>query len=162
MVAPEFPAYYDDLTVTYQPCDPDDEITRHIICWYRNRLLQPRFNSTIVDNEYTNVGETWFVIVQLEAEDHLGPTVQSQQVAIHDGDNRLPYICDAEITPANPVTGEPLSIEGYTFCDPDGDDEEGTEIRWYRNNQLLPAFNEAERIPANVTQTDDQWAEWFH
>ncbi|MFW9903504.1 MAG: DUF2341 domain-containing protein [Candidatus Thorarchaeota archaeon] len=45
----------------------------------------------------------------------------------------------------------------YDFYDPDNDTEEGTEIRWYKNFILEPAYNDMNQIPAYELFRGEKW-----
>jgi hypothetical protein len=54
------------------------------------------------------------------------------------------------------LDGEDL-VASYVYSDPDGDSELGTEIRWYKDSVLQPAFNDVLEVPAGSTTVGDVW-----
>jgi hypothetical protein len=45
----------------------------------------------------------------------------------------------------------------YEYFDPDGNAEQNSEIRWYRNGVLQPAFNDNPMVTAGSTSSGDEW-----
>src|SRR5258705_58605 len=45
------------------------------------------------------------------------------------------------IRPANPLLNQSLTAN-YTFSDPNGDAESGTQIRWFRNGRAAPYYDD--------------------
>ncbi|MFW9777439.1 MAG: DUF2341 domain-containing protein [Candidatus Heimdallarchaeota archaeon] len=56
-----------------------------------------------------------------------------------------------------PIYSNSTLYLNYTFYDADGDDEGGTEIRWYLNGALQSAYNNLKEIPATALNKDDFW-----
>jgi len=70
--------------------------------------------------------------------------------------NRPPTASNLFITPSLPVTNDNL-VGHYDYSDPDGDTEDGTEVRWYKNNLLQPAFNDTLTITNGATTRGEKW-----
>lgn len=58
--------------------------------------------------------------------------------------------------PSAPSTNDNLTAS-YTYFDPDGDLENGTQIRWYKNGLLQPQLNDTLTVPANLTTKGETW-----
>jgi len=70
--------------------------------------------------------------------------------------NNEPAAYALAITPTMPTTNDDL-VADYTYFDPDGDPEDGTEIRWYRDGVLQPEFNDILEIPSSATAIGETW-----
>ena len=110
-------------------------------------------SSTIVSQETSN-GETWRCEVTPNDSHQDGATKTSNTVTI--GVNNPPLAKDVVIIPALPKTSDDLTAT-YTYFDPEGNPESGTEIRWYKNGELQPLLNNTYIIPASETTKGDQW-----
>jgi hypothetical protein len=67
-----------------------------------------------------------------------GYGVRSQQVPEQQGGNNPPSASNLQLSPANPTALTNLSLS-YTFNDPDGDTESGSDITWYRGGTEISA-----------------------
>ena len=72
------------------------------------------------------------------------------------GPNTPPIASDLAITPSMPSTTDDL-VGSYTYFDADGDPESGTEIRWYKDAVLQPAYNDTLTISASSTAPGEEW-----
>ena len=70
--------------------------------------------------------------------------------------NQPPSASDVVLEPASPVTGDDLT-GSYTYNDPDGDPESGTEIRWYRDATLVSSLNDQLTVGAGETSKGEEW-----
>jgi len=99
---------------------------------------------TILDNNLLNISNN---------------NVLNISIAVNDGDvrvNRLPSASSLQITPASPKTDDSL-VGSYSYSDPDSDPQGTSEIRWYRNSALQPAYNNQTTVPASATTKGDVW-----
>jgi len=110
-------------------------------------------SSTIVSQE-TNTGETWKCTVTPNDSHQDGITKTSNTFTI--GYNNRPIAKNLIITPSTPRTDDNLTAS-YTYFDPDGDLESGTQIRWYKNGLLQPQLNDTLTVPANLTTKGETW-----
>jgi len=110
-------------------------------------------SATIVSQE-TNVGETWECLVTPNDSHQDGTAKFSNTITI--GYNNKPIAKSITITPITPRTNEDL-VGSYTYFDPDGDPENETEIRWYKNDILQPDLNNTLTVPAALTTRDEIW-----
>ncbi|MFW9853407.1 MAG: DUF2341 domain-containing protein, partial [Candidatus Thorarchaeota archaeon] len=69
---------------------------------------------------------------------------------------RKPGISNLALTPSILWSNTSLTLT-YDFYDPAGEPEIGTEIRWYNNSVLQPAFNDTKTVPASALYRGDQW-----
>ena len=70
--------------------------------------------------------------------------------------NDPPVASGLAISPPSPVTEDDL-VGSYTYYDLEGDPEIGTEIRWYKDSVLQPAYNDMLTIPSNETANGQAW-----
>lgn len=70
--------------------------------------------------------------------------------------NTPPVATNLTITPPSPVTTDNL-IGSYQYYDDDGDPEDGTEIRWYKNGTLQPEYNDTLEISFGSTTKGEKW-----
>ncbi|MFX1505818.1 MAG: hypothetical protein ACFFDC_06840 [Promethearchaeota archaeon] len=70
--------------------------------------------------------------------------------------NHAPIAANLTLSPNPLLSNQTLSLS-YDFFDEDGDDEDGTEIRWYKNSVLQPAHNDYTQIPSFELEKNDSW-----
>ena len=70
--------------------------------------------------------------------------------------NDPPVASDLAISPPSPVTTDDL-VGSYTYYDADGNPESGSEIRWYKDGVLQPAYNNTLTIPLSETAKGEAW-----
>jgi hypothetical protein len=110
-------------------------------------------SSTIVSQE-TNTGETWKCTVIPNDSNQDGTAKTSNTFTI--GYNNRPIAKNLTITPSAPGTDDNLTAS-YTYFDPDGDPDYGTQIQWYKNGVLQPQLNDTLTVPANLTTKGEAW-----
>lgn len=72
------------------------------------------------------------------------------------GLNTLPVAQNLQISPSNPLTTDNL-VGSYEYYDADGDPENGTEIRWYKNGSLQPQLNNTLTVSSALTTKEEVW-----
>jgi len=70
--------------------------------------------------------------------------------------NTAPVATNLAIMPESPLTTDDLA-GNYDYHDEDGDPENGTEIRWYKNDVLQPEYNDTLVIPSTSTEKGQRW-----
>ena len=71
--------------------------------------------------------------------------------------NNPPSASNLQLTPAsNPVTTDILTLS-YSYQDPDGDAEAGTQIHWYKDGVLDTSRNNQTTVPASLTTKGESW-----
>ena len=70
--------------------------------------------------------------------------------------NTAPIVTNSEILPTVPKTTDNLTVN-FTYSDPEDNPESGSEIRWYKNGELQPEFNDTKTIPLNATIKNEIW-----
>jgi len=103
----------------------------------------------------TKTGETWRCEVTPNDSHQDGATKTSNTITI--GINNPPTAKNLAITPTSPKTNDNLTA-GYTYFDPEGNAESGTEIRWYKNGILQPLLNDTLTVSASLTGKGETWS----
>ena len=71
--------------------------------------------------------------------------------------NNPPSASNALLTPTDARTTDSLTLS-YSYSDPDGDSESGSEITWYRDSQALPSGTiQALTVPSSETMKGQEW-----
>ena len=70
--------------------------------------------------------------------------------------NTPPVASNLSITPSSPKTTDDL-VGNYDYYDADGDDESGSEIKWYKDDLLQTAYNDSLTVPSSATSDDEEW-----
>jgi hypothetical protein len=154
-ILPIEPVTTDNLTIsyTYNDADSDPETTANIL-WYRDGVLQSNYNDQkLVPLSATKKGEVWNATICVGDGSDFSPWYQISSVTIK---NSQPVAVNAYISPSDPMTTDALNAI-YSYSDADLDPESGTEINWYRNDQLQVSFVNKAVVPATATQKGDTW-----
>jgi len=69
--------------------------------------------------------------------------------------NSAPYISGVALTPTSPDENSVL-IVGYAYGDRD-EDEDVTEIRWFKNGEAVTAINDSSQVNASYLTSGDSW-----
>jgi hypothetical protein len=139
---------------TFNDLDLDNQ-DNYNISWYWNGILQGDLNDTItVTADNTTKGEYWKFTLQVFDGDDWSITFISTAISIL---NTAPEVSGVVTITATSFTfGNDLIVD-YTYFDDDNDQEIGTEIRWYKNNVLEPAYNDLTTIPGSAVYKGDDW-----
>ncbi|MFX0123086.1 MAG: hypothetical protein ACFFAE_05570 [Candidatus Hodarchaeota archaeon] len=70
--------------------------------------------------------------------------------------NHAPIAANLTLSPDPLFSNDTLSLS-YDFFDEDGDNEDGTQIRWYKNSVIQAAHNDFTEIPSFELEKDDTW-----
>ena len=70
--------------------------------------------------------------------------------------NSPPSVSNVQISPSSAFTGDTLSLT-YNYNDGDGDSESGTQIRWYKNSNLVSSRNNMNTVPSSMTMKGETW-----
>ncbi|MEM2293913.1 MAG: DUF2341 domain-containing protein [Nitrososphaerota archaeon] len=119
-----------------------------------NETKDGQTNSSTIVAEELKTGEKWYCKVTPNDSHQDGTTKTSNTVTI--GQNDKPIAKNLKITPTTPKTTDSLTAT-YTYFDPDGDPESGTQIYWYRNGQLVPEINNTLTVPSSYTSKGETW-----
>jgi hypothetical protein len=150
-----------DLFASWSAYDPDTvDSLIYNITWYRyGQLYQwwltPSTSATL-DSGNTTKNENWYFNVQAfdgESSSLIGAPSSNQQIL-----NTPPVIQggNVQINPGDPIRGTPLTVI-YILTDADNDTETGTQIRWFKNNDLQSSFNDLSNIPGSEVMKGQVW-----
>ena len=70
--------------------------------------------------------------------------------------NNAPSVSNLQLSPSNPVTTDTLNLV-YSYQDSDNDPESGTQIRWYKDGQLVSSRNDQSSVPSSLTSKGETW-----
>jgi hypothetical protein len=93
--------------------------------------------------------DNWYPLQNKPAQDIL-----NQYYSV--GLNTPPVVENLQISPSNPLTTDSL-VGSYEYSDADGDPENGTEIRWYKNAVLQPQLNNTLTASSALTMRGEVW-----
>jgi hypothetical protein len=134
--------------------DLDNDGNQSKIAWFNNTVEMTQFeNWTAIPASWTNKSQTWYAIVTPYDGEVFGTPVTGGSWNII---NAAPTASDVVMTPGTPDTTNTLVLS-YTYSDIDGDSEDSTQIRWYKDNVLQPDFNDLLEIPAAFTNRSQVW-----
>ncbi|MHA2332967.1 MAG: DUF2341 domain-containing protein, partial [Candidatus Hodarchaeales archaeon] len=146
----------DNLVANWTFSDLDlDSQDSYNISWYWNGILQGDLNDTItVTAGNTTKSEYWKFTLQVHDGEGWSIIYTSTAISIL---NTAPEVSGVvTITATSFTRGNDLTVD-YTYFDTDNDQEIGTEIRWYKNNVLEPAYNDLTTIPGSAVFKGDHW-----
>lgn len=155
VIAPATPHTDDLLTLSYTFEDKEsDPESGTEIRWFRDGIPLAGYDqaSTVPASETTK-GQTFKVTVRPKDGLDFGPEVFAEVEVL----NTVPVIVGpAAINPSSPRTADELAAT-YSYSDADGDPESASLIRWVRNNNPQPTFDDQKTVPASATAKGDLW-----
>jgi hypothetical protein len=157
VIIPQNPKTIDEIEayIEYNDQDNDNPDNFRIeFQWYKNEILQDEANGWVsIPPAFTTKGDVWYYTVRIYDGFDWTPLITSTSVTI---ENTAPEVTEIIIKPENPVSGKPLALD-YEYSDYDNDIEAGTEIRWYRNDELVPKLNDNTEVPIEYLNMGDDW-----
>jgi hypothetical protein len=155
LITPSTPYTTDNLIggYTYYDANGDTESGSEVR-WYKNGALQSAYNDVkTIPASATSKGETWYFTVKPKDGLDFGVLQTSPSVTIL---NSPPVASGLSISPSSPKTIDNL-VGSYSYSDADGDAESGSEIRWYKNGALQPAYNDLKTVPSSALVDGQVW-----
>lgn len=155
VILPTNPITTDDLRASYVYIDSENDPEKESrITWYKNNVVQTQFNDMLVIPSSATVRkQVWYFSVQPKDGKQYGSLKQSNYVIIG---NTPPSATNVYVSPAYPIKKDDL-VANYEYYDVDGDLEGRTEIKWYRNNVLMAAYDGLKRIPSKELSDREIW-----
>ena len=102
-------------------------------------------------------GQNYYFAVEAVDSVPLQAPMSNSPVSAVARDSAAPVASDLEINPDEPGTADNL-VGSYTYYDEEENPESAlTEIRWYRNDELQPDYNNILTLPSDATAKDQQW-----
>ncbi len=154
-VSPLNPISGNDLSINYEYNDIDgDSENGSEIIWYLNGTLQDLNDSFIIQSGNTSKGDEWHYKLRPRDGTDFGEWVSCpSNVTIG---NTAPSVSSLNINPGNPRTGDALEAN-YSYFDTDFDSESNSIIRWYRNGEWDPTYNNQQTVSATATSKGENW-----
>jgi PKD repeat protein len=154
-ISPKSPSTMDDLLGSYTYSDPEgDPESASEIRWYKDGGLQSDYNDILtVPSSATSKGQVWHFTVRPNDGTSFGELQTSDSVTVY---NTLPVASDLSITPASPKVGDDL-VGSYDYSDADGDLENGSETRWYKDSVLQPDYSDTLTVPSSAASKGQVW-----
>lgn len=156
-LSPPFPRTDVPLIASYAYFHPNglpELVSATQITWFRNGASVPALTGQkTVPAWATTKADTWKFTVAPSDGTVLGAEQHSNEVVIQ---NSPPRAQSVRITPSQANTTDELQAV-YTFSDADGDAEQGSEIRWFRNGLEQSALLNSAIVPAALTSKREMW-----
>ena len=155
VITPESPATGDILEAYVEYIDIDHDLNIQLeYQWFSNDNLKPElYGKSSVPALMTTKGEVWFYTVRIFDGTSWSEDFNSDSIVIR---NTAPEVTELSISPEHPTQTQELTVD-YIYSDMDGDPEEGTEIRWFRNGDLIESVNDKNIVPVGMLRMGDEW-----
>jgi hypothetical protein len=155
VILPTNPLTTDNLKASYVYIDSENDPEKDSkITWFKNNVVQTKYNDMlIVPSDATAQKQVWYFTVQPKDGKQYGSLKQSNYVIIG---NTPPRVSNLAIMPAYPQKGDDL-IASYEYYDVDGDLEGRSEIKWYKNNVWMSAYDGLKRISSKELSDREVW-----
>ncbi|OLS26804.1 MAG: hypothetical protein HeimC3_06960 [Candidatus Heimdallarchaeota archaeon LC_3] len=148
-----------EIDYTYDDLDGDLENQSLLIVWWfiKNEYNAYYDNKTIIIADNTTDGDWFYYIISVFDGSDYSANITSDGIIIGSGSsNNVPMASDLSISSITASTIDDL-VASYTYSDPDGHPESGSEIRWYKDGVLQPEFNDTKTILSGATNKDEKW-----
>ncbi len=147
----------DALQLSYSSFDSDGDIIQDVeIRWYRDGVRVSAFNDEqTVDPSFTSKGETWYS--QVRVFDGLVWSEWFETGSILIG-NTPPVVTSITMFPEGPLTTSADLSVVWEQTDIDGDQEDGSQIRWWVDGEWARDYDDMTTIPASLTIRDQHWS----
>jgi hypothetical protein len=154
-IQPAQPGTDDNLVANYTYLDADGDIEAGTeLRWYKNGVeAQSYAGLKTLPASATTKGESWYVTVRPRDGTDFGQLVTSAPVLII---NTPPRATNVNLSPLSPKATDPL-VASYSYSDADGDAQQGTELRWYRNGVEVVALAGQVTLPAGTAKAGETW-----
>ena len=150
VISPFNPSVTDNLTLTYNFYDKDDDIEDNsIIRWFKNGVHQQQFDNTyIIRSDFLQMGDSWLADVSPYDGYEYGertttPLVKVSQTAL--------TVSVVEVLPKNPTENDLLEA-GYVVSY--ATEQDNALIRWFVNGILDISHNDKKFARLNVIPGD--------
>ena len=158
-ISPNSPMDDDDLTLSwdYYDLDGDPEDSQQtLIYWFLDgsRVIELDGELT-VSSFMIRSGDEWEASVTPSDSSEYGDTAYTGKVVIGSS-NTGPSVSAFISTSGNTLTTDSLQLI-YTPYDPDGDEIQSTEIRWYRDSVMVATFNDETVVHPSFTAKGESW-----
>jgi len=147
----------DALQLSYSSFDSDGDIIQDVeIRWYRDGARVSAFNDEqTVDPSFTSKGETWYSKVRVFDGLVWSEWFETGSVLIG---NTPPVVTSITMLPEGPLTTSTELSVVWEQTDIDGDQESGSQIRWWVDGEWVRDYDDMATIPASLTIRDQHWS----
>ncbi|HEX8441671.1 PKD domain-containing protein [Archangium sp.] len=154
-IQPAQPGTDDNLVAAYTYADTDGDLESGTdLHWFKNGTeAQAYIGLRTLPASATAKGESWYVTVRPRDGTDFGQLVTSTPVLIL---NTPPKATNVNLSPLSPKATDPL-VASYSYADADTDEQQGTELRWYRNDVEVPALTGQLTVPAGTAKAGETW-----
>ncbi|MHA2031604.1 MAG: hypothetical protein ACW99Q_19680, partial [Candidatus Kariarchaeaceae archaeon] len=151
----------DDFNISYVFADTDGDLevtVSLIVYWFINGTYNSDYDNqtTIYSSNTTEESFYYYAIRVFDGSDYSINLTSSEGMVIGFGANNPPEASFLSFITLNPTTINNL-IVNYTFSDPDGNQEFGSEIRWYKDGILQTQYNDTKTLPFIATAKGENW-----
>ena len=154
-INPPSPKIVDDLTCEYTYTDPDDDLEKGTeISWYKDGVIQQFFSDkSRIPSDSISKGDKWHFTIKPNDGDDSGELKTSSSVTVG---NTAPIVDNLAIIPTSPKAGNSLECK-YVYTDIDDDKENGSEIKWFKDEIEQTQYTGQTTIPQNITAKGEKW-----
>ncbi|MHA2334453.1 MAG: DUF2341 domain-containing protein, partial [Candidatus Hodarchaeales archaeon] len=150
----------DDLVANWTFFDDDgDSQVVYYIRWYKNSLLQPSLNDTmIITSGNTSKDQSWSfkLIVNDGITNSSADWISAPSSPIVQILNSLPGASGLTIT-TTPYTTDDLEADWLFNDDDSGDTQVSYLVRWYKDGILQPSLNDSNIVSTSLTSKGEVW-----
>ena len=152
---PSVPTKETGLGVEYDYNDEDgDSEQGTTIRWFRDGLQIAQINDMkSVPDIWISKGQEWRVEVTPSDSEDQGDTVSLNPIIIQ---NTVPIARNLEISPESPTDIDDINLN-YDYFDLDGDNEQGSEIRWYLDGVRVSDLDDSLTVSSLMIRSGDEW-----
>ena len=158
-ISPDSPMDDDDLTLSweYYDLDGDPENSQQtMIYWFLDGSRVVELDGELTVSSFMiRSGDEWEASVTPSDSSDYGDTAYTGKVVIGSS-NTGPSVTAFISTTGNTLTTDSLQLI-YTPYDPDGDEIQSTEIRWFRDTVMVAAFNDETVVDPSFTAKGEEW-----
>ena len=157
-VSPSSPLDNDDLELDYDYFDLDGDIQQDSeIRWYLDGTRITELDDTLtVSSLMIRTGDQWEARITPHDGYSFGLT-KSTGIIVIGSSNNAPTSTAYISQGSNAYTDDVLQVVVGWF-DQDGDNLDGTEIRWFRDGSQVSAFNDLTWVSSDATSKDEVWS----
>ncbi|HEX8703602.1 MAG TPA: PKD domain-containing protein [Myxococcaceae bacterium] len=154
-IQPSQPGTEDNLVANYTYLDSDGDIEAGTeLRWFKNGVEAQAFSGLkTLPASATAKGESWYVTVRPRDGTDFGQLITSAPVIIL---NTPPRATNVNLSPLSPKATDPM-VASYSYSDADGDAQQGTELRWFKNGVEVVSLAGQITVPANTAKSGETW-----
>lgn len=154
-LTPASPRVTDNVVASYAYFDADADAQQGTeVRWFRDGAeVSSLFNQVVMPAGTGRAGETWFFTVKPRDGVDFGLVRTSTSIIIG---SSAPVATALAILPVGARTEDVLTAT-YTYADPDGNPESGSEFHWFRDGLEVAALLNSRTVPPTQTARGESW-----